>query len=134
MANTRFQGNVYTLEKFPVALWGYCTSDDYSAIASVTTDIRTANRSKGIDWIYYLGTAKFKVGLSTAYHSLLYADAVCEVADSSVASMDIKDDSVSDSGNPYATFQLLNHSGAAFDLGDDVIVRFKLVLRNSSPG
>ena len=133
MANHRFQGDIYTLEKFPVALYGYCTSADYSEIASTSTDIKTANRSLGIDFIYYTGNSKFKIGLKQSFHSILFIGAICEVADSSIASVDIIDDDV-DGASPYVEVQLLDHGGAALDLVNSTIIRFKLELRNSALG
>ncbi len=133
MANHRFQGNCYTLEKFPVVLWAYASSADYSVTQTAGTDIKTANRSLGISSVVETATGVFKISLKQKYHSILSAGVMCQVAESEAAYWDITAEDV-DGATPYITLSVFDHAGAALDLPDTTILNIRLEFRNSGLG
>ena len=133
MANHRFQGNIYTLEKFPVALFAYMTSADYSVTQTNGTDIKTASKSLGIASIVETATGVFKITLKQAYNSLLAViPTFVDDTSADVEHVDVTDEDV-DGATPYIKVTLSDAS-AAQDLPDDCIVLWTIILRNSAAG
>jgi hypothetical protein len=128
----RFQDGFYNLEKFPVRLWGYATSADWSA-EEATTDLKTAAKSLGIKYIYRTGAGVVKITLKKNYHSVLSVYPVMVSADSSVANCDITTDDV-DGATPYVTITLRDHAGSAVDPQDNDVLLVAIDLRNSNVG
>ncbi len=120
----RFQDSFYSLEKFPVCLWGYV------AIGATGAPTITSNKSLGITSIARTGSGAYTITLKKKYHSVLFANVTFIDSDSGIAKIEVVEDDV-DGSTPVVKIVCISDAGSAADPAQNAIMLLKLELRNS---